>query len=343
MKFSINIPAYNSEKYIEETFASILAQTHQDFEVVVMDDGSLDRTMEILDAWAKKDKRWKVFHQTNQGQMAARSNALIEDTGDYSLFVDADDLLEENALAVLSDKIIRYGYPDMVIFKYSSLHGKRKTDNPAPWDVDRVCEGEELLKLVADACFSNAFNSLCTKAIKRPLRPLSGDLLSRCASMRVGEDAVQSIFYMKGAKSIVLLNDSLYAYRYSETSVTNTVNVDKTARDIASTKLMLDYKKEVLERTGAFDERRFQTLERFYLKAYTYLVAISSPKDREFRYKLYELCQHNFMEKPALLNDKLSRLYSCGNYASIDRLQIMHMRASHAKRGLKNLFLRHRY
>lgn len=338
MKFSINIPAYNSEKYIEETFASILAQTHQDFEVIVVDDGSIDRTMEILNKWAIKDGRWKVFHQENQGQMAARSNAIKEDTGDYALFVDGDDLLEENALAVLSDKLTRYGCPDMAIFKYSSLHGKCKELDPASWDEDRICDGEDLLNLLSDACFSNSFNSLWAKTIKRPIPPLPEELLSKCASMRNGEDAVQSLFYMEEAKSIVLLSDLLYVYRQSDSSVTNTVNRDKTVGDIASIKLMLDYKKEVLQRNGAFDERRFQGLQHYYLVTYTYIAAICSPNDREDRFKLYGMCERNFLTKPSLLRDRLSKLYIKGKYTSIDRIQTMHMKAARAKRGLKRLF-----
>ncbi len=337
MKFSINIPAYNSAKYIEETFASILSQTYQDFEVVVVDDGSTDETPEILDRWAEKDGRWKVFHQSNQGQMRARCNAVKENKGDYALFVDGDDLLEKDALATLLDKITRYGRPDMLIFKYSTFDGRCKALSPSMWENDAAYNGSKTSDLLSKACYTNAFNSLWTKAIKLPLPSVPETLLDRCAEMRMGEDAIQSIFYMRNAKSIVLLESSLYVYRLSDSSVTNSVSKEKTARDIASIKLMLDYKKETLEKTGSFNEERFNELRLYYLKAYTYIAAIAAPDDRECRIALYKICKENFLSLPLASNDRLSSLYCSEKYKAIDRRQMMHLKASRIKRWLKGL------
>ncbi|MCR5503131.1 MAG: glycosyltransferase [Lachnospiraceae bacterium] len=88
---SIIVPAYNVEKYIERCLDSILAQTHRDLEILVTDDGSTDRTGEIIDRYAKKDPRIRVIHQENRGLSGARNSALKLARGEFIGFVDSDD------------------------------------------------------------------------------------------------------------------------------------------------------------------------------------------------------------------------------------------------------------
>ncbi len=97
-KVSIIIPAYNASAFIRECLDSILSQIYPDFEVVVVNDGSKDNTLEILNEYAQKDSRIKVFSQKNGGVSAARNTALSNISGDFLTCVDADDTLEENAL-----------------------------------------------------------------------------------------------------------------------------------------------------------------------------------------------------------------------------------------------------
>lgn len=93
---SIIVPVYNSEKYIHRCLDSILNQTYTDLEIVLVNDGSTDRSLSILEAYAVKDTRIKVVSQENQGVAAARNIGLDNATGDYILYVDSDDWIEKN-------------------------------------------------------------------------------------------------------------------------------------------------------------------------------------------------------------------------------------------------------
>lgn len=98
---SVIIPAYNAGRWIDDTIASILRQSLKSIEVIVVDDGSTDDTLERLKAWASHDQRVRVFCQPNRGQSVARNAALAFARGSYLQFVDSDDMLEDNALEEL--------------------------------------------------------------------------------------------------------------------------------------------------------------------------------------------------------------------------------------------------
>lgn len=100
---SIVIPAYNAGAFIENCIESILKQSYQDFEIVVVNDGSKDNTLEILERLAENDNRIKVISQKNGGVSAARNTALKHISGEYITYVDADDSVPENHIADLID------------------------------------------------------------------------------------------------------------------------------------------------------------------------------------------------------------------------------------------------
>lgn len=93
---SIIVPAYNVEKYISKCLSSILNQTFLNIEVIVVNDGSKDKTRQLLDEISNSDKRIKVIHQENAGVSAARNSGINISTGDYLVFVDGDDYIAED-------------------------------------------------------------------------------------------------------------------------------------------------------------------------------------------------------------------------------------------------------
>ena len=102
MSISIIVPVYNVEPYLERCVRSILAQSHTDWELLLVDDGSPDHCPEICDSYAAKDKRIKVIHKTNGGLSDARNHGLEIAPGDYVLFVDSDDYIHPEMLRVMS-------------------------------------------------------------------------------------------------------------------------------------------------------------------------------------------------------------------------------------------------
>ena len=101
------IPVYKVEKYIAECIESILAQTHSDFELILVDDGSPDNCPRICDEYAAKDDRIRVIHKKNGGLMSTRKLGAEEAVGEYLCFVDGDDFVAEDMLEnydrILSD------------------------------------------------------------------------------------------------------------------------------------------------------------------------------------------------------------------------------------------------
>ena len=95
-KVSIIVPVYNVEKYIHQCVESLLLQTYQNIEVVLVNDGSPDRCPEILDRYAQKDKRIKVIHQKNRGASKARETGVQQSSGQFVCFVDPDDWIERS-------------------------------------------------------------------------------------------------------------------------------------------------------------------------------------------------------------------------------------------------------
>lgn len=98
-KVTVIIPVYNAEKYIKLCFDSIINQTFSNFEVIIINDGSTDNSLEICNEYYKSDKRFKIYNFKNQGAAKARNAALDLATGEYIFFVDADDWLEKEALS----------------------------------------------------------------------------------------------------------------------------------------------------------------------------------------------------------------------------------------------------
>ncbi len=118
MRFSIIVPVYNVEKYIEQCVNSVLEQTYSDFELILVDDGSPDNSSEICDRLSEGDCRISVIHKENGGLSDARNAGIRAATGDYVLFIDADDfwstttVLEQIASLLDSDryKVVQFGY-----------------------------------------------------------------------------------------------------------------------------------------------------------------------------------------------------------------------------------------
>lgn len=101
VKISIIIPVYNVEKYLHECLDSIINQTFTDIEIICVDDGSTDKSSEILEEYEQKDKRFTVISQPNKGVSAARNRGMQQAKGKYIMFVDSDDYIASNACELI--------------------------------------------------------------------------------------------------------------------------------------------------------------------------------------------------------------------------------------------------
>ena len=125
MKISVIIAAYNSEEFVVETIESILNQTIDDFEIIAVNDGSTDNTLQILNGYAEKYENFLVIDKENGGPASARNLGIDIARGDYIFFFDADDILEFDALEELYNTAVKRK-ADLVIAKFD-VFNKYKT------------------------------------------------------------------------------------------------------------------------------------------------------------------------------------------------------------------------
>ena len=127
MTVSVIIPVYNAEKYLEECLKSVVTQSYSDLEIICVNDGSTDRSAEIIKKFAKDDRRFVVINQANRGLSAARNEGTKKASGSYIMYVDADDFIEVNMVEVLLKNILTHKTDFVIesIWNYNDETGRR--------------------------------------------------------------------------------------------------------------------------------------------------------------------------------------------------------------------------
>ena len=206
---SIIVPAYKAEQYLNQCVDSLLAQTLSDIEILLVDDGSPDRSGEICDNYAKQDKRIRVIHQQNQGVSVARNVGIKAASGKYLMFVDSDDWVDPDYCKEPYELAERTG-ADCVMFKYVWYENGRyeqKEDYP---------EGEktklEAMNLMNGGVGIGPSNKLFRRELFDEIQFPEG---------RRYEDIVVLPRLVQASRKIWYLNKPLHFYRGNENSSTH--------------------------------------------------------------------------------------------------------------------------
>lgn len=221
MRISIIIPVYNTEKYLSQCLDSVVNQTYKELEIIIVNDGSTDRSLHIAQSYATKDARIIVISQDNQGQSVARNEGLKIASSEYVFFIDSDDYIGLNACEYLNHEIEQRGY-DLIIFgRYSFYDDNNKLvyDKVIIDDDDYISGQDYLLKHIGKNTFTA---SPCNKLFKKQLLD---KYLIRFESGIIYEDLLyvfESLFY---ANNIKLIEKPFYFYR--QTRPESTVNTIK--------------------------------------------------------------------------------------------------------------------
>lgn len=213
---SILIPAYNVEKYLYKCIDSVLTQTYQNFEIIIVNDGSQDSTYEQMQILQMMDSRIKIFDSVNMGQGYQRNRMLEIAQGDYVLFLDSDDYLEPRTLEVAIKRIVE-DQSDLVYFDwkyYSDKNGRFNYLNTERIFGRRTLEGDDCLLLLSISPYFSV-NRLYSREFL-----LSNNI--KYGEGHIYEDnpfIVATAFY---AKKISIIHSPLYVVRVNETSSTKT-------------------------------------------------------------------------------------------------------------------------
>ena len=156
--FSIIIPVYKVEEYIHKCLDSVVCQSYDNFECIVIDDGSPDNCGRICDEYAMLDRRFNVIHQKNSGVSSARNVGIENSRGEYLLFVDSDDWIEKETLELLYKEIFK-NKPDVIVFGYTEVSETIETDYPVEEinDIEKIKDkfiSDEWRNFACNKCFS---------------------------------------------------------------------------------------------------------------------------------------------------------------------------------------------
>lgn len=237
MLFSIIVPVYNAEIYLNECIESVIAQSYSDYELILVDDGSKDSSGEICDFYAEKHDNIKVIHQKNCGQSRARYNGMVMAKGKYILFLDSDDYWDENLLSEIKSTIDKTN-ADIIMFNALRINGDHVTKFKPIFKEEsetNIISKDECIYITLSTSLNNA---LWKKAIKYEIIDL--EKISKTLDLKLSEDLMQSIIMLDGARKIAYIDKYLYNYRVVSSSVTDIMTVDKICDVLYVRKLILE-------------------------------------------------------------------------------------------------------
>lgn len=218
--FSIIVPVYNAQKHLEQCVDSVLNQTYFNFELILVDDGSIDSSPSICDAYSNQDKRIKTIHQENKGQTSARKKGLEESIGKYILFLDSDDWIDQDTLKMSSSIIEKYT-PDVLVFGWNEYRNGNyiEIDSYLKEGFYRRQDIEE--KILASLLMNeNGLffpRALWAKVYKREL--IIENLNKVPEIIRNGEDMCCVVNTILHADSLYICKNQMYMYRIENESL----------------------------------------------------------------------------------------------------------------------------
>ena len=281
VKVSVVIPVYNTEKYLRKALDSIVNQTLKDIEIICVNDGSTDGSLELLEEYKDKDSRIKIFSQENQGQGAARNYGLNEVSGKYTYFMDSDDILELNALKELYD-ICEEKSLDMIIFKLINLD-----DHTGERYSDEYYEMNFLKEIVADNVFdyTDVGEDLYEIAVSPPGKLFKTDLISdiRFDVGLIFEDNPFFIEMMFKAKRVYFYDKYLYTRIRREDSTVSSFNSSFFDVIPISNRVI-----EITKKYGHYEEFKHKVLNRKIEKTYFRFNLVDEVYKADFLTKIKE-------------------------------------------------------
>ena len=282
-EISVIIPVYKAEKHIRRCVDSVLTQTFNDFELILVNDGSPDRSGMICDELAEKDSRIKVIHKENGGSNSARRNGFLYSTGKYLVFLDSDDTLAEEALSILYNNITQ-GY-DIVkgcVVKIDDQNKIISTEQYLFPEGTIECKEDIIIKIFNE----DIAPYLCGAIYKRDLFTVEIFNKSIEANISFAEDWITNLLIADKIQKILCIKDIVYNYYVNNASIT------------LSRVVSLDYFKridKILDKEGFFNK----TFLKEFIEARTCFLYIRNLFIPEFSFNF-----QNYKKAKELLKNK---------------------------------------
>ncbi len=206
-KVSVIVPVYNASEYISECLESLLQQSYQNIEILLIDDHSSDNCLQILNEFAENQKIKVLWNEKNLGQGPTRNVGLRAASGSFVCFIDADDWVDKGYIEGLVNAIKKTG-ADLVITSYRSQRGQHFENKKVS---SRLVRGADIYPAAILNPYRNAMPSVCTRIYRKEIIDRNNLFFS---SVRTGQDFEFNLKYMFACDLVVLLPlDSYYYYR----------------------------------------------------------------------------------------------------------------------------------
>ena len=206
-KVSVIIPVYNVEKYLSKAIESVISQTLKDIEIILIDDGSTDKSYSIIQSYATKDNRIRVLKQKNSGQSSARNKGIELSRGKYLYFIDSDDFIDNDYIEHLvntaekenADVVVN---SNIYIIKYQKKYNIFKNIN----NKDESFINKYIIK---------KYSTIWYKLYKREIQKKYDIFFDN--DIKVGEDGIFNIFFFSKSNNIIFISPNSFYY-YNKTN-----------------------------------------------------------------------------------------------------------------------------
>lgn len=266
--FSVIVPVYNMDEYLERCIHSIMRQGFQDYEMILVDDGSTDNSPIICDAYSEQDARIKVIHKENGGLVSARNAGIAAASGEYVLWVDADDWIEESTLQTIYEKALLPFRPDAVIYGARHIFEDGRAVQLPCYAPSGYYDRARLEDFILPNMIYYHEKRFCT-GLFNPMacnKTYKTSILRECRCrderIRMGEDAAFVFEALYKSDTLVVLDDVFYNYfKGNEASITSTYDAGR----FRNNRLLNDYVAERLAGKEPWLDEQINALRAYLL------------------------------------------------------------------------------
>jgi len=213
-RISVIVPVYNAAQFLRTCIDSVLAQTFEDFELLLVDDGSSDESGTLCDEYAESDDRIRIHHQPNSGVSAARNHGLATARGEYVTFVDADDWVDDSLLAHLVGPTLEFDL-DLVVSGLAWHYQDGRIGTSSLYDTRHARTPREIGEIVVELEKRALIHGCYQKLIRRSVLDKAN---IRFPPLSFGEDILFNLSYLPCVDSIYVVPDIDYHYRRNDGS-----------------------------------------------------------------------------------------------------------------------------
>ena len=240
--YTVVIPVFNSEKYIERCLNSIIKQTYKNLDIIVINDGSRDNSLKICNQIANVDKRVRVFNQKNKGVSITRNRGIEEAKGDFIIFVDSDDWIEKNTIESVNNEIEKNDVEMVMYGIRTSITKNKKKSIVIKKRFDSL-----LKKMIVNESLNGPVNKVYNLDLIKKYN------IKFMEKIDIAEDLLFNFYYFININSMVMINDELYyCCTDNRESLSRKYNPNKyeqlmIVNNLIEESLLINHKKELMK------------------------------------------------------------------------------------------------